>query len=170
MTQPIGAIMQIAYVVSNLDEALNHWIQNTRAGPFFVMKNLEILDAKYRSDPTDVDLTIALGYSGSLCVELIQQNNAVPSVYNEPPIQGFHHWGIMTERFDQDLANYEEGGSARLFSGVVAVGGRFAYVDTRPRLGGMIELIELTPVVAELFDDLESAALGWDGSEPIRRS
>jgi len=168
MTQPVGTIMQIAYVVEDLDQALNHWLQKTNTGPFFVLKNLEILNPEYRRKSTDLDLTIALGYSGSLCVELIKQNNAVPSVYNEPPMAGFHHWGVMTEGFDRDLAMHEQNGNELLFSGAVAVGGRFAYVDTRPQLGGMIELIELTPLVAELFENLESAARVWNGDYPIR--
>jgi hypothetical protein len=51
----------------------------------------------------------------------------------------------------------------------VAVGGRFAYFDTRRQTGGMIELIEVSPPVRQLFETIENAARGWDGRDPVRR-
>ncbi len=173
MSQPDGAIMQLGYVVENLDEALEHWTQAMGVGPFFVMEGLEILDTKYRGQATDIDLTIALAYSGTMCVELIKQNDDEPSVYTEllerTGCGGFHHWAIGTEQFDEEVARYRSRGYDEVFSGKVAVGDQYAYMDTQEDLGGMIELIKLTPAVRELFGSLEAAASDWDGADPIRR-
>ncbi len=172
MIQLPGSITQIAYVVDDLESALRRWTQLTGAGPFFVLAHLQFVEPRYRGQPTDIDASIALGYSGGLCVELIQQHNAVPSVFRELPARaggGFHHWAVMTEQFDDDLARYREQGYVIAFSGAVAIGARFAYVDTVADLGGMLELIELTPPVRGLFDRLEKSAEAWNGSEPIRR-
>jgi hypothetical protein len=172
MGQPVGGIMQIAYVVEDLDRALGHWTRTMGVGPFFVLENLEIIEPRYRGEATDFDATIALAYSGTMCVELIKQHDDTPSVFLEllerTGSGGFHHWGIMTEQFDEDVARYQARGYEVAFSGTVAIGDRFAYLDAQKDLGGMIELIKLTPVVKELFGNLEAAASDWDGSDPIR--
>lgn len=171
MSQPDGTIMQIAYVVEDLEAALQRWLGKIGVGPFFVMKNLEVVEPRYREEPTNLDIDIALGYSGNVCVELIKQNCDSPSVYREllqSKGEGFHHWGVFSESFDRDVTRYREQGHALAFGGTVAIGARFAYMDTVAALGGMIELIEVTPVVRELFAGLEQAARDWDGSDPIR--
>ncbi len=172
MSQPDAALMQIAYVVRDLDAALKHWTETLRVGPFFVMENLEVENPLYRGRPTEAKFTIALGFSGTMCVELIKQHDELPSVYKEvldARGEGFHHWATGHENFDEMVAAYEKKGYQTAFSGKVTVGGRFAYMDTLADLGGMVELIELNPKVRDLFAGLEAAARDWDGSDPIRR-
>lgn len=172
MPQPDGALMQIAYITKDMDKSLEHWIQTVGAGPFYVLDNLEVENALYRGEPTQSKFTIALGYSGAMCVELIQQHDGAPSVYREVMEQrgeGFHHWGIWYENFDEEVARYESKGYAKAFSGRVVIGGRFAYMDTLKDLGGMVELIEINPAVRDLFGNLEAAAKDWDGADPVRR-
>lgn len=131
-----------------------------------------IEDPVYRGAPSDVNITAALSYNGSMCVEVIEQSNDSPSVYSEVMSTrgpGFHHWGVMTENFDEEISRYEKLGYPLAWSGKVVIGGRFAYMDSFETLGGMVELIELTPVVQELFEGLQAAASDWDGSDPVRR-
>lgn len=171
MSHRAGEVMQIAYVVKDMEQSLEHWLQKMKVGPFFLLNNLEVVDPRYRGEPTDLDINIALGYSGGVCVELIKQNCDSPSVYRElldSKGEGFHHWGVFSDRFDEDEARYRQQGHETAFSGRVAIGARYAYMDTVANMGGMIELIEATPNVRELFGNLESAALDWDGSDPIR--
>lgn len=163
--------MQLAYVVENLELALEHWLREIKVGPFFVLRSLEALDKRYRGAPTDVDLDIALGFSGNVCIELIQQKCKSPSVYRElldSKGGGFHHWGLFAEAFDEAVVRYQQHGHVLAFSGAVVIGGRFAYMDTVAQLGGMIELIEATPGVRELFANLENSAREWDGTDPVR--
>lgn len=170
--QPQGSIMQIAYVVEDLEAAAQRWVRLTGAGPFFLLEHLAIVEPRYRGQPTELDCSIALGYSGGVCVELIRQHNDVPSVFRERPLipgGAFHHWAVMTETFDADLERHARAGYAIAFSGAVAVGGRFSYVDTGADLGGMIELIEVTPPVRALFAGIEAAAHNWKGDQPLRR-
>lgn len=171
MLQPTGSIMQIAHVVHDIEAAVTRCASALGAGPFFLLPHLQLVQPRYRGQPTDLDCSIALGFSGGLCVEFIQQHNAAPSVFREHLDRsgpGFQHWGVMTTDFDADVARHGAAGHAVAFSGAVAVGGRFAYVDSVSDLGGMIELIELTPPVADLFRFLGDAATGWDGREPLR--
>ncbi len=172
MSQPDGQIMQIAYVINDMDRALEHWTQTLGVGPFFLIEKIEIIDPVYRGNSCATDLTVALGYSGTMCVELIKQNDDMPSVYQEllkkNPDGGFHHWAIGTEDLEGEIKRYQGRGHELAFTGRVAVGDAFAYMDTSREIGGMIELINLTPPVRELFGGLEAAAVGWDGSDPVR--
>ena len=171
MRQPLGTIVQNAYVVEDLDRSMAAWLDAGIVGPFHVLSHLELVGPRYRGNPTQLDASIALAYSGGIAVELIQQHDSTPSVFNEQPIgptPRFHHSAVMTEDFDGELAHYTAMGYAPAFEGAVAVGGRFAYVDMRSATGGLLELIELTPVVRQLFETIEQAAENWDGNDPIR--
>ncbi len=44
----------------------------------------------------------------------------------------------------------------------------FAYHDTRPLLGCMLEVVTKTDAVVARFAEIARAAEGWDGKEPIR--
>ena len=170
-SQPSGSILQTSYVVAELEQAIMHWVDTTHAGPFFLIEHLDIIDARYRGGNGDVDVSIALGFSGSVCIELIRQHDQAPSIFHEfTPAGGFHHWGIATGDFDNEIARYQLSGFPLIFRGAVAVGGRFAFMDTTRQMHGMIELIEETPVVLELFARIESASKNWDGTDPIRKT
>ena len=173
MIQPENSIAQIAYITRDLDATLKHWVEVLGIGPFFLLDSSIIEDPVYRGEPSDVNITAALSYNGSMCVEVIEQSNDSPSVYSEIMSThgpGFHHWGVMTENFEQEIERYEQKGYPLAWSGKVSIGGRFAYMDSYQDLGGMVELIELTPVVQELFEGLQAAASEWDGTDPVRRT
>lgn len=169
--QPLGAIMQVAHIVENMDRELKHWTKTLGVGPFFLFKSFKLLDAKYYGQPTDIDIDLALAFSGTMCFELIVQNNDAPSVYRDVVRQrgyGFHHWAVSTRNFDADVARHQQAGMALAFSGVAGVGARAGYMDATATLGGMIELIEINPKVEEFFGMLHAAAQNWDGKDPVR--
>jgi len=171
MIQPAGAIGQIAYIVDDLDMALKYWVEVLGIGPFFLIDSSIISDARYHGQPTDAKITAALSYSGSMCVEVIEQKNDSPSVYQDVMLKrgpGFHHWGIMTEHFEEEITRYEAMGFPLAFSGEVTIGGRFAYMDSYDALGGMVELIDFPANVKELFAGLQVASNNWDGKDPVR--
>jgi len=173
--QPLGAIMQVAYIVDDLEAAAMHWVKNLNVGPWMIMEHFPAENMKYYDEPTDIDLSIALAYSGSMCFELIFQHNDVPSVYadcvEKDGIGCFHHWAVSTETFEEDVARHKANDHKVAFSGeVVPVGRkRFAYIDTMAPLRGMIELIELNDAVEDLFAGVRELSQEWDGADPIRR-
>jgi len=80
MSRLFGAMRQIAFVVRDLDRALNYWTNTLGVGPFFVLRNLSPEKYRYRSRPSPPPLaSIALGNSGDLQVEIIQQHDERPS-------------------------------------------------------------------------------------------
>lgn len=167
----IGAVFQVSYVVSDIEREMERWTRMLGVGPFFLIRHFPLSQARYRGEPTDLDLDIALAFSGSMCFELIRQNNNAPSVFRELIAArgyGFHHWALSTGSFEADLARHEAAGSKAASTGVTGLGTRAAYLDTVSTLGGMLELIEVNPAVDAFFGMMHGAASNWDGADPVR--
>ena len=171
----VGEVMQVAYVVDDLETAAMEWVRRLNIGPWLVMDHFLGVNMKYYGEPTDVGLSLAIAFSGSMSFELIAQKDRAPSVYLDAvKAHGygcFHHWAVTTDEFDTDIERHIRDGSRIAFSGEVAPVGRkrFAYIDTNGRLPGMIELIELNEAVEDLFAGIKTHADGWTGANPIRR-
>jgi hypothetical protein len=75
----------------------------------------------------------------------------------------------MTRSVDQDVERYRNLGIEPVQWGSTATGIRFAYLGTDAHSGAMIELIEHGPAIDGFFALVRDAAVGWDGSNPVRR-
>jgi hypothetical protein len=169
--QPDDGIVQLAYVVENIHRAMDHWLDSLKVGPWFLLEHFSGIDASYRGKPSEADVAIAMSFAGHMMIELIQQHNSAPSVYREAIEKrgyGFHHWGMATKNFDDDVARYRNRGAEQAFSLRVPTGGRVAYMDTTAQLPGMVELIELGADFEPMFTRFYRASLGWDGKDPVR--
>ena len=105
-------------------------------------------------------------------IELIQQRCDTPSMGREflatHPDGGLQHWSSWPENYDElyerALANGytvgQEGDAPR---------GRFVYFRQEGHPGTVIEMSHATPTRKRIFDAVRAAAVGWDGSDPIRR-
>ena len=173
-SRPFGArIFQIAYVVPSLEAAIPHYASCLSAGPWVVLDHFRPLSQKYRGQPTDLDLSLALAYSDSIMVELIQQHDGLPSVYRDVVDSrgyGFHHFAVSTLDYEEDCAKYSGLGYEAAFEAVVPETldkARVTYFDARADLPGMIELVEFNEKVDAFFGSLRVAAANWDGQNLI---
>jgi hypothetical protein len=164
--------MQIAWVVPDLGTAMRRWIDVARVGPFFVNAHASagLSEAYYRGQRADCDYSLAIAQAGPIQIELIEQHNIGSSVYRDSVpsgCEGLHHMASFTEDIDAEIARYRALGAPPAFEGYF--GDMYlAYVDTRPHIGFMIELLEHTPAIDGLFRRIADESVGWDGSEPIR--
>lgn len=169
--QPLGGVMQMAYTVADIRAAIDHWVTHLNVGPWFLLEHFTGVDPTYRGGPSRTDVAIAMSFAGHMNVELIQPNDAHPSVYREAIEargHGFHHWGIASSNVDADVARYAELGMDVAFRAGVPTGGDVVYLDTRGRLPGFIELIPTNPLMEQVFDGFRRATLAWDGRDPVR--
>ena len=98
--QKAGQIVQTAYVVKDVRKAIDWWIQDGKAGPFFLLDSFTGPEQRYRGNPTKADVAIAMGFAGHFMIELIQPKDNEPSVYQEiikARGYGLHHLGIAFE-------------------------------------------------------------------------
>ena len=171
MTQPLYTVRQLAYVTPNLDATLKYWVDVLHVGPFYVYEHVPIENQRYRDQPTDVDLTIALGNTGSIQIELMMQNNDTPSIYREfldAGGVGVHHFGLMPPDYQAAYDQYKGLGHEPAFELTLGET-RVVYFDTVQTIGHFTELWENTPALNEFFMLVENAAKGWDGKDPIRQ-
>jgi hypothetical protein len=173
--QPIGAICQCAYIVDDLLRAIPFYASLLRAGPWLIVEHLQPTSQLYRGGRTEVDVSIATAYSGSMMVELIQQNDELPSVYRETLDRsgwGFHHHAVTTAQFEQDAESYRARGYQPAFEVVMPPfmnSARVTYFDTTADLPGMVELIEVNSAVDEFFGSMKRAHDAWDGKQLLVR-
>lgn len=145
--QPDGGVTQFAYFVADIEAAAADFTARLGIGPWFVRGPFQP-DARLRGELNQPVISLARGFSGHVMFELVQQHDDGPSVFHEhggPRHYGFHHWAIVTSRFDEDVARMEAAGCEEAFSDLLPSGARVVYMDATPDLPGMIELVERTP-------------------------
>jgi catechol 2,3-dioxygenase-like lactoylglutathione lyase family enzyme len=169
--QRSGQIMQMAYVVEDIHASIAWWIDHAKTGPFFLLESFWAEDQRYRGEPSQADVAIAMGFAGHMNIELIQPKDDKPSVYREIIERrgyGFHHVGIAVDDVEAEIAEYEAKGYELAFRARVPTGGAVAYMDDGRNEPGFVELIPVTPGKNETFGRFWKASCDWDGSDPVR--
>ena len=177
MSHKFGNISQTAYVVSDIEAALHHWTEVMGVGPWFYRESVPIETFSYRGEPSDLEMSIALGYDGDMQFELIQQRNDAPSVYKEFMEKvgyGQQHIGFQVEDLDASIEVARAQGYQMEQEGYITNSGAFVYMSTGSvgtyPLGTMIELLPITDSRRTSWPIIQSWSVGWDGSNPVRTS
>ncbi len=169
--QSVGKVMQMAYVVKDIRESINWWVHDAKTGPWFLLDSFWAEDQIYRGEKSLADVGIAMAFSGSMCIEIIQPKDDHPSVYKETVDQrgyGFHHVGLGLSDVESAIPDYEARGYSLAFGADVPTGGRVAYLEGGEANPGFLELIPVTEGMDATFTRFWRASLDWDGTEPIR--
>lgn len=165
-----GPIKQIAYIVENLDSAIQQWITLTGVGPWTVFRNTT-MHGDCRGAATTVKMNVGLSYQSGMQIELIEVLSQTPSPYqdvNGRPLIGMHHIAWHSKDLDFDVNAAKARGLSTAFSasnGAV----RVAYMESADAPGVLLELIEATSVVLDGFAAGLKATETWDGvSQPVQ--
>jgi hypothetical protein len=144
--RPTVGIFQTAFVVEDLDAAMEQFTKRFDVGPWAVFRDAEPVGTLYRGEPAQAVMHLAFGLAGHMTFELVQPADDHPSIYRdvvEDRGYGFHHFGYGTTTLDADVA-------AMVAEGYEAVTNldtpeiRLAMFDTRDVMPGLTELIEVT--------------------------
>jgi methylmalonyl-CoA/ethylmalonyl-CoA epimerase len=168
----LGEVMQLAFVPSDLDAALDHWLNRMGVGPFFRSEHAQrtIDSAHYLGKPCEADFTMMIAYWGDIQIELIQQHNDAPSVYKDwrdRGHEGIHHVCILVDRLDEALGLCGRAGGVQVQDGRSG-DSRWAYVDTMGGPGTMLEILSPAPGVRAYQGHMKQVTRTWDGGDPIR--
>jgi hypothetical protein len=177
MINKLGGIRQLALVVKDAGSTMLTLSKTFGIGPFFVVRNMIPDDFRFRGRPARAPiLTLGFAQAGPLQIEVIQQHNDAPSAYTEflaAGSEGCQHVGVWFS----DSAAYTAARQMIFDSGLVLVHengadaavARFAYFATGIPGGLMLEIAEAQiPRVKNIFETVASAAVDWDGRDPIR--
>ena len=167
MSRIFGEMSQICWVVPDIDAAIRYWGETLGVGPWSLTRHVEVTGFEHAGEPSDVDMSLAIAYSGDMQIELIEQHNQAPSLYHDVapgPRGGQHHVGYYALDYEERRKRILEAGYEIGQQG--AIGSiHFTYFRTAELLGTYSELISLTDEIAAALEGLKAAARGWDGRE-----
>jgi hypothetical protein len=150
--RPTEGIFQTAFVVEDLDVAVEQFSVRFNVGPWAVFRDADPEGGLYRGEPAQARLHLAFGYAGHMTYELVQLADDAPSVYRdvvEDRGYGFHHFGYGTAAFEESVAAMDAQGYEAVAS-LATPELRLAIFDTRDVLPGMTELIEVNAATAAI--------------------
>jgi hypothetical protein len=171
MSSLLGAPVQVAYVVPDVEQAALRWAAEFGAGPFFINSHIAVSNVVHRGVAAEFDHTSAYGQWGDLMVELVHDHGPGPSVVRErfaPHESGLHHFAYMVDDFDVALAGLAASGYPVAMSAVTLGGTRFAFVDGLASHGHFFEVYQRSDRLLAFYGRVRTASLEWDGVDPVR--
>lgn len=174
MSGVFGPIRQNGYVVRDLRQAVRHWTQVIGVGPFFVIDDQPLNGFRFRGEPSEARISVALAQSGGIQIELIQPLDDAPSAFGEflrSGQEGLQHVAFWTDEFDPAMRDAARRGLTVLQEGCSGSGApdeRFVYFEAEYHPGTMIELSETRGAKGALFRAVAAAAEDWDGKDAVR--
>ena len=166
-------ILQNAWVTDDAEALAQKWVNEMGVGPFYFSEyGPQLSDIRYRGEPGELSMIVAIGQAGPVQIELIQPTTSAPCAYRDSVAagtMGFHHICVWTHDIDADTRHMESLGYATANAGNAGFA-RFAYYDTRPLMGCMLEVVERLPEVESMFSAIAEQGNNWDGSRPMRDS
>ena len=168
MTARFGEIVQMGYVVPDLDAAVDHWATVLGVGPFFVASKVPYAQVHYRGQSCDAEISVALASHRGMQIEIIQQVAGGTSMFSEFVAKtggGLHHVCALCEDLEGELAVWSARGVNVEMGGVTTAGVPFAYLDTDPdHQGRVLELVQPSKGLLRFFEKIEAAGASWDGT------
>jgi methylmalonyl-CoA/ethylmalonyl-CoA epimerase len=137
---------QIGVVVRDLQKAIEAYTRLFQWGPFEVIEREYNESAStYRGKPGNFRYRIGYTQLGPIQLEMIQplRGKTIYNEFLEARGEGFHHFGILIDRIEERVAAMKQMGIDVLQSGR-RPGRKYAYMDTEPLIGIMIELRQKT--------------------------
>jgi hypothetical protein len=166
-------IVQMCWVVDDMEAAARQWVNLTGAGPFFLLPHIQLDELTYRGKPAKLDQSSAVGQWGTVQVELFLQHCQNPSGAREmfaAGQTGVQHLTWFAQDLDAETRRLNEMGFDTVMTcRLPAIGGmRLAWYDARKVLGAMVEVYEDCEPMRKFYRRIAKAADGWNGEHPIR--
>jgi Glyoxalase/Bleomycin resistance protein/Dioxygenase superfamily len=168
-----GAIIQIAYSVADIQTEMRRYSELLHVGPWFLVGPFVPPKGVYRGQATTMQVSLGFAYAGEMMIELIEQHDDKPSVFQETRKarggHGFHHWAIGARDFEKAAAQYRARGYQEAFTDTAPepLNCRVIYFDTTRDLPGMLEVIEINAATEDLYRQMYQAAKDWDGKDHV---
>lgn len=166
-----GPAKQVAYVVDDIDTAIEWWQTRHDVGSFLVTRSAAPLtNAFYRGKPAERSrVHIGFAYVGEMQLELIQLIGNTPGLYKEARDRGLdrvHHYAVLVDDFPAAY-NWalDNGFDAVIDAGVDGLA-RMSYCEN-PDSGLILEIIESNRLTRPYFDGIEKRVHALDETMPI---
>lgn len=159
-------VYQAAFLVDDLETAALYWSRRG-AGPFYRFDDFEFTRMLHPPGAASPRLSILLGYSGDIMIELIDVQDDSTGVFASPAPPAPHHVALLVEDIEEYLAR--NGLDDRLvMHGLFPTGTPIAMLDTRAETGLLTELVTLDESVRQMITQMRDDAAGFDGERLLR--
>jgi len=138
----LPSVSQIGVVIKEMHPAMEFYSEVWNVGPFKIFEP-EYTDQTYRGKPGNFKMRIALAPFGPVQLELIEplEGDTIYGEFLEKKGGGLHHLGFDVDRIEDRITAMQKMGIEVLQSGK-RPGVAFAYMDTEPLTGIIMEFIE----------------------------
>lgn len=148
MTDGMGTniVVQVGIIVKDIEKTLDHYVDVFQLGKrpnVSITDGPEIAHTNYRGQTSSAVAKLAFINMGQLDIELIEPIGA-PSTWKDfldAHGEGVHHLAFFVKGTDQVVAYLEGKGIPKVQRGDYT-GGMYTYMDSAPKLGVMLELLE----------------------------
>lgn len=163
--------VQIAYFVNDIRAAAKMMADTLGAGPFYVIDHIELEWGIHRGQACQFLHSSAYGQWGDVMMELIQQDEEGPSPFRDmfaPGQEGLHHTACFVDSLDETLDQYAQQGYPTAARAMAKLGTEFAFIDTTPLMGHMIEVYVADETLLGFYDSVKTASHNWMGDDAVR--
>ena len=171
-TNLFGPAIQHAFVVRDMDAALDYWTNIMGVGPFFRVDEASYKSGLYRNAPASPKYAVALAYWGDVQIELIMPTDDQPNIYNEFLDAGFdgllQHICVTVDSMDDFRRAIDGKGFEILAELALDPEGEVLYLRGDGQDWPLIEVGHFPQGLYDVFDMVKQASIDWDGQDPVR--
>lgn len=172
MSMEFGPATQNGIVVPDLDAALAYWTGALAVGPFYRIDRLQsACFHQHGREMASPDMSIALGNWGDLQIELICPHGEGQSTWHQYLKRtggGLHHISTWSSHYERDIDRAIGMGRQIECHGRVQDGPRYTYFQSDIPGQPLLEISELLPQSAEIYEHIKGEARNWDGRDAVR--
>lgn len=168
MTHRLGPIVQTAYLVTDMEQAMAQWSQILDVPLFHYLPDVPCTDMSYRGKPVDFKLCTAIGYSGDLQIELLFMDLAMVARFPEFYRSGedkLHHYQVRAADIDA-VVNERAWQDKVLLRGKALAGMEICFVDAGLPDGSLLEIVSAADSMFAFMDGFKILSNNW--REPPR--
>jgi methylmalonyl-CoA/ethylmalonyl-CoA epimerase len=167
-----GPVHHLAYLVDDLETAVEDLVRKFGAGPFFVLRDVAFEHLTSRGEPATFAHDSAFGQCGAVAIEVMQVKRLEPERVRAgfaltPP--QLHHtaYVVAPEHLNEAREDLERRGLPAFLHAITGDVDSTLH-DAAATLGHHVELHADSQQLREVFGMVRDASVGWDGSDPLR--
>ena len=169
-----GEIVEVGYVVHDIEAVARRLHASVGVGPFFLYEDIEMHNVRFRGQSAPVPIDIAMGAKGDMVIELIRACDDAPSPFQVREMV-FNHWSVFAADFGVEANRLTASGFSEVFSAEIAGdagedNARLAYFETPDLAGTYYEIMEMEPAhLLRSYQRVIDAGKETDGREAVFR-
>ena len=168
----LGPVKQWGYLVKDLDQAMESWVEQLGIGPWWGYRNVPV-QALMDGKTSDVVMSVGLAYHQGMQIELIHQTNAAHSPYRyfyegSEDAQVLQQIAYMVPDVNAAIAQCAARGMHEVGRIMPSPELNYVYMSSPAMQGLAIELMPHDQGFLDEYARCAAEASQWDGSEPYR--